>query len=235
MIMASRSDQASRELDGSIGQSGRQYFLQPYVGKFAELEPYEFNDNPDVIYIGIDPSGGGQMSDYAICSLAIENDKVAIISLDLSDSAEHNVVMQMLTDHLIHIREDERYTNALFVIFIEANMSWITTSYLSEMFRSPKFGNVKVVSRDPNNIGRYGVVTDNAAKQVFAHDLEQVMSDGCLRYADNFLGDAPQAVQKTLESQMAQYRSVLNTNIRFACFSVFLVIRSVFFTFVSFL
>lgn len=97
------------------------------------------------------PSGGGQSSDFSIMSIAHEDGENVIIGMDASSSFHHNEVMEMLEQHVLRIRNDQRYEDALIVIFIEANMSFLTSSYLGEYFKNKRFGPTYCPSFDPAN------------------------------------------------------------------------------------
>lgn len=200
-IMANRPDQANRELLGMV-TSSRQYLFKKFTAQLFERNPYIFEHTANVVHIGIDPSGGGTSSDYAIVSLAHEEQQWVITGIDHSSSFHHNEVMQMLADHVLGLRQLSQYKDALFVFYIEANMSFLSVSHLCNFFNQPQFGLVKIVSRDPKNMGRPGVWTGPQEKEIFARDLEQVMSDGKLSFADQMVSDNPEHNKVKLLAQL---------------------------------
>ena len=72
-ILSSNPDLADRETRGIVKTSKRNLFEKTWIAKLKERPLYVFEYSPSVIYVAIDPAGGGSMSDFAICSMAYEN------------------------------------------------------------------------------------------------------------------------------------------------------------------
>jgi len=71
----------ARELHGKISSSRDLVFKKPWINQFITRPPHIFQYNPQVIHVAIDPSGGGEGSDYVIGSMAFENSKKVVIYL----------------------------------------------------------------------------------------------------------------------------------------------------------
>lgn len=164
--MRSRPELADRELFGIVTNS-RQQLFQKYLPPFKERPKYDFQHSVNVVHIGIDPSGGGAGSAYAIVSLCHEEDRVVILGLDTSTSYLDNEVLDMLTDHVMGLRNHPACSEALFIMYIEANMSFLAVSRLKTFFSNRNFGPVQIASRDPKNQGRDGVWTSHSGSFSF--------------------------------------------------------------------
>lgn len=97
------------------------------------------------------------------------------------------------------------YPEALFIVYIEANMSFIEANRLKGVFSQEKYGLVHVMSRDPKKEGRDGVWTDAVAKKMFALDLQRVMSNGQLSFGDQMVSDNGEMHKMKLLDQMQQF------------------------------
>lgn len=74
-IMAAEPQLADRELRGVINSSSNRIFDKSWVMQFFNRPHYTFEHKPSIVWIGIDPSGGGTQSDFAIASMTYENQK----------------------------------------------------------------------------------------------------------------------------------------------------------------
>ncbi len=165
------------------------YLFKRYTAGLFERDPHIFQHSVNVVHCAIDPSGGGSSSEYAIVSIAHEENQWAIVGIDCSNSFHHNEIIEMLSDHVLGLRALPLYEDALFVFYIEANLSFIAVDQLKNFFSQPQFGNVYIVSRDPKNLGRPGVWTSAVEKELYSRDLEKVLSDGKLSFADQLVSD----------------------------------------------
>jgi hypothetical protein len=72
-ILAANPDTADRELRGIVKSSRRPLFDKPWIKALRERPAYRFERRPDCVFMAIDPSGGGNQSDFAMSSLVFEN------------------------------------------------------------------------------------------------------------------------------------------------------------------
>jgi hypothetical protein len=72
-ILASNPDLADRETRGIVKSSRRELFDKQWVHRLRERAAHVFEHTPNVVFLAIDPAGGGNMSDFAMCSMAYEN------------------------------------------------------------------------------------------------------------------------------------------------------------------
>ena len=69
-ILATSADLANTETRGVVKSSKRDLFEKSWIKHFSERPPHTFLYNPSVLWVGIDPSGGGNQSDFAIATMA---------------------------------------------------------------------------------------------------------------------------------------------------------------------
>lgn len=75
-----------------------------------------------------------------------------------------------------------------------------------------KFGEIHVLSQDPKNLQRYGIWTDENAKQQYANDLQQVLSDGVLHWSHTFQSERGEGMKRELYKQIENYRRETKEN-----------------------
>ena len=207
-ILASMPELNARENLGQV-VSSREYMCKPFMKAFRERPSYRLAHDATVVHIGIDPSGGGTSSDYAICSTVHDNGNYVIVGVETSSSHHQNDILDMLDNHLLALRRIPQYASAVFWFYIEANMSFLTVDDLRNHFLShPEFGQLRVAREDGKAQGKWGVWTGEKEKEMYAKRLQKTMSEGKLHYAENFVSASrPAAESKAqLERQVANLR-----------------------------
>lgn len=63
-------DDYLRETLGIVANSSRLFIFRTWMKPYLDSKPCEFTRPPQVIFVGIDPSGGGMQSQYAIVAVA---------------------------------------------------------------------------------------------------------------------------------------------------------------------
>lgn len=48
-------------------------FEKPWIKALAERKPYEWTYSPSVLWMAVDPAGGGTQSDFAVATLGYES------------------------------------------------------------------------------------------------------------------------------------------------------------------
>ncbi len=77
-ILASQSKLHSRENMGVLDGEDQSVFARSAVLQFFEQPEMPLRHDPGVVYVAIDPSGGGSLSDYAILSMVREQDHLLV-------------------------------------------------------------------------------------------------------------------------------------------------------------
>lgn len=110
----------------------------------------------------------------------------------------------MIRRHLQSLKEHPLYCNAHKVLFIEANMSYITADQVAEWCR--EYQPTIIESKDPKNRGRAGVWTGEYEKEAYAFLTRTIVEEDRLYFAADMVGANPQRSIDNLLAQMRQYR-----------------------------
>jgi len=71
--MRSNPDLYAREMLGVVRSNDTLFVFEPkLVDEFNISAPYRFTLPPSVVWVAIDPSGGGSLSNYAIVSMTFQ-------------------------------------------------------------------------------------------------------------------------------------------------------------------
>lgn len=74
-IMASNPELLMRETRGQIISNTRYMYDHELISRFRDRKRHIFQYPPDFLYLAIDPNAGGKPSDYAIMTIACENEQ----------------------------------------------------------------------------------------------------------------------------------------------------------------
>lgn len=185
------------------------YFNAGLVDAFRQRPQHQWSTIPSIVYVGIDPSGGGSRSSYAIVSVVRHEGQHFVVGLDHSPSADFTDINNMVYGHLRLLRRKPEFKHSLFVVFIEANMSWLETSRMTELASHESLQPVYMHSKDPKNKGRMGVITTEVNKEAYVHTLQDLLLNKNIRYAENLVTqckDGEKAIKAQLEAQMRNFR-----------------------------
>ena len=111
----------------------------------------------------------------------------------------------MVRGHIRALKQHKIYGQAMLVIFIEANMSYISADWIADCIRQ-ETANIWVESRDPTSRNRVGVWTLNFEKEAYAWTLRSILENDNLYFADQMIGEHLQKDKDQLESQFRQFR-----------------------------
>jgi len=214
-IMKSNPDLYAREMLGVVRSNDTLFVFDPkLVDAFYQREPYRFSLTPGVVWVGIDPSGGGSLSNYAIVSMAFERGQNVVIGVDHTDSFRDEEIMGMIRHHLTKIRESQTYGQSLIVVFVEACSDYVHADRLSVEFGKPPFMPILFESKDPKGKGRVGVRTGPHEKIMYVQHLTSALVDGSICFANEMIPEykpddrlGPAIMQ--LCEQLKKYRRVV--------------------------
>jgi hypothetical protein len=207
-VMSSDPEMRARELLGNI-VSGTNFIFSPYMDKFKKRvtdDPIQLNGQPGVVHMSIDPSGGGNPSDYAIVSYVYNKGTQVIVGIDACSSRRDAVKNQLIMDHVGGIRT--RFPYALIVVYIESNFDCFAADGIRTMITHPMLGAVKVISDTSGKEERVGVYTGPGEKRRFAEQLEHYLRVDSLTMSDTITSssDDTNEVRDKLIAQMETYR-----------------------------
>ena len=128
----------------------------------------------------------------------------------------------MLSDHYGGLRRNARYRDAIIMVYIEANMSFVDAKRVRNLLMGQEFGppgGIEVAAFDSKKEQRFGVWTDNPHKEAYAIELQQQVPH--MRFAvegDFISGDARQC-RKDLCDQLKVFRKeIFETSATSPCY-----------------
>jgi hypothetical protein len=227
-IMESDQHLFMRENLGMITSNTQYMFPAHMVNGLRQAPAFRVLRPCDVLFCAIDPSGGGTQSDYAMATVCVEHGKYGIVGLDHSGSgcievrvsdacvvvyAETLYLQQdintMIYTHLRTLRRLPDFLCTTFVIYIEANMSWLETDRVAQICSRPELQPVLLESRDPKRQDRIGVITDENTKLGYVSTMRHLLSDKQLSYYQQLHSENTAEAKATLEDQLRQFRRAI--------------------------
>jgi hypothetical protein len=205
-IMEADSNLFMRENMGMLCSNTQFLFMPKLVNQFHSASPRQRKRRPHVVFVCIDPSGGGTQSDYAICSICVEDGHHHVIGLDHTDAGHVETVNELVVNHMRALRKLPDMEGVCLIVYIEANMSWIEADRLSLLCTQPALQPVIVESRDPKGKHRAGVVTDEHNKVGYVSGLQCLLQEQRITYAQDIASRDVHECKKELETQMRAFK-----------------------------
>lgn len=116
----------------------------------------------------------------------------------------------LLLNHVRQLRRKAVYNKAHIIVYIEANMSYISANRVATLFRDNGVENMYFVSQDPtpkNGHMREGVWTGDIEKEVFTTRIQTLLADNQLHFAETFISHRPEKEIKNLMiTQLEKFR-----------------------------
>lgn len=120
-------------------------------------------------------------------------------------TAGDSTICAMIKDHCVQLRSKPAFRRALFVFFLEANMSYVATNRLNAMLDVPAIQPVHV-ERDRKNPARFGIWTGQAEKEAYVDRMVDALVDNSLCFAKNMVGQNLAKDRGDLLKQMSKFR-----------------------------
>ncbi len=181
-----------------------------------EVRPVE---NASIIYIGLDPAGGSDGSDFTIMSMIKTWTHDIIIGCDRTDSADSQVVSDLIVTHVHSLLQREYAHNARFVFIPESNMSFINSDAYAVAIRGIVGANrftcmrlksgsdsIKRVKRG----NRMGVWTGPTQKAMFVVKMRQSLESEKLCYDPDGFGKDFKGTMKEMKDQLCRFHRTSN-------------------------
>lgn len=209
-LLASDQARMHRELHGVVS-SKKQFVFKKFTSQMKGLAPYRFKQRPDVLYLSIDPSGGGG-SDYAYMLMAHEDGYDVIIGYQSIDTSDENDIKSLFMGLFKRLRQNRLYQDALVHVFIETNNCYFTSLSMKRFFLSEPgtFGNVQFEEfrnkKDGQGNETVGVRSGHNEKVKYVDYVRHQMAAGRIVFAEQQLG-----YEKRLEEQKKMIFEQLNT------------------------
>ena len=124
VLMMNNSKAAERELMGEITSSNLYAFSREHISYWMERPRYLFDQKPHVLFLCIDPAGGGTQSDMALCVIAYNLDEdMVVVGMDSVPIESDKTEEEFLVRYLRNLYSTPLYAGAALVVMVERNMA----------------------------------------------------------------------------------------------------------------
>lgn len=211
-IMGGTGMMHAQENMGVLSNKTLFFFPQSLLRNLIEAEPYKWSRNPSMLYVSIDPSGGGAKSNYALVTTTTnEHGAHVIVGMDHTDSYRYEEIELMIRDHLSALRADPRYRHCVIVVFIEANMGFVHVDRIRDVVTGTDvFAPILVPTFDAEGKNRPGVWTTHDRKMGYVLNLRAILAAKLLLYAERLISVTSKpderAIKCEFENQLRAFR-----------------------------
>ena len=183
-IMKGNEARMHRELHGRVG-SRKQFVFKKHTSKMNKLAPYRWQRKPNVLHLGIDPSGGGA-SEYAYCLVGHEDGNDVIVAYYSIDTSDENDINSLFMALFKRLRISPIYSDCLVMVYVEAKTDHFIPNSLQRLFFSHLdiFGHVEFQMLKNKNKIEPGVLTLHDDKERYVDYVRHQMSNGHLLFAE---------------------------------------------------
>jgi hypothetical protein len=203
---------ANREIRGVVERSSRNLFERTWIAELGRRAPHDFQYQPNVLWMAIDPAGGGNCSDFAMATIGFEHARHIVVGLDSTSNIKHNGVVAMIEGHLQRLRAISKYKESVIMVSIERNYGGgFVVDTVKKIVCQPQFMPIELMSYDKSHSDKEGVWLDQPVKEAMSGMLQRSVADGVLCFALHFVTTRKTAVeaQNEMREQMANYREEL--------------------------
>lgn len=175
------------------------------VKKFIK-QSYPVHDESRVLFIGLDPSGGGDSS-MSIVTLSLYRNTITIVCVDEQPIKNVASMERMLLSHVKRVRD--AYPGHWLACFFESNLGQ-ESSHAAAMLERERIDRTFVMHEKE----RTGVLTTNARKELYADTLKFYLAQGCIGFRQEGLLSGnpskgePERIKQVMLEQLLNYRRV---------------------------
>jgi hypothetical protein len=135
--------------------------------------------------------------------------------MDSCSSSKIEVVDQMIENHYLAYRSDQRYKASWPQNFIESQMSYLEADRVAKLIMQPRFQPVAIESRDPKGLQRFGVPTGKNEKILYCDRLYTALVNEKLHFSHDLIcphssrqrvGPDVDALKESLRKQLNNFR-----------------------------
>lgn len=216
-----------QETIGLAGNSAEAAFKQQIIRKLfnaARTPLYralDFETEPAIVFVSMDPNLGGAGSDFALCSCAFSRGTMVIVGLESIPAQCEDDYKQFVVEHLLTLRSKPPLQEALFVLACESNLLYpaqniakYCLAYVSNVYIMSKDG------LDTSNVqvGRagMGVHTHHSIKAGMYQSMKDALESDSVRFFENMTVvyqnpnegvdfDRVKDIKQQLKSQLLNY------------------------------
>jgi len=108
----------------------------------------------------------------------------------------------------------EMYHNATAFVSIESNLSWALANRIQNVIAARR-GSMQIifVNRDTTGQGREGTWLTDQLKEIMVNGFTADLSNGCIKFAREFISRDAEGVKKKLKDQMGRFRKYLKPSV----------------------
>jgi hypothetical protein len=175
------------------------------VKKFIK-QLYPVHDESRVLFVGLDPSGGGDSS-MSIVTLSLYRNTITIVCVDEQPIKNVASMERMLLSHVKRVRDI--YPGHWLACFFESNLGQ-ESSHAAAMLERERIDRTFVMHEKE----RTGVLTTNARKELYADTLKFYLAQGCIGFRQEGLLSGnpskgePERIKQVMLEQLLNYRRV---------------------------
>lgn len=227
---------AKRELLGVNTSQIKPVYMATHVrhlfnqDKNPLVKPSQITDEPVIIFVAIDPSGGGKKSNVGLVSMVIHQGQYIIIGAESIPARLSTDSHPFIKDHIKRLRELPKMSHATIIVAIENNIGQACKE-IGNAISSLQLPNVKFLLKDARTIdsielykgggarnGPFGVRTQGRqgqgdVKEEMVFTLKQRLQDHTLRFYEHFLmcyrpeksPDPIKEYKSSLQTQLLSY------------------------------
>ena len=119
-------------------------------------------------------------------------------------------VKNTMHEHMKQVRANAKFKKSMIFLYIEANMSWLTSDdYSLELEKHYK--PLTIVRQDPKKapegtLPRAGVITTRAEKERYVSHLQHLLSMGNLRISKDLISQQPNGIVDKFIQQLNEFK-----------------------------
>lgn len=129
--------------------------------------------------------------------------------METSNTVKEIEVIILMKSHLAKLKRI--YPRSTIFLYIEANMSWISSDRLATCAAEVS-RDIRIVSRDRKGLNRPGVETTSLEKRLYTDAIREALSSEALVYARDFVCESNTKKvgnQSKLEEQLSLFREII--------------------------
>lgn len=161
-----------------------------------------------VLFLGLDPSGGGDSS-MSITTISLMRNTLVVVCVDEQPIKGVAEMERMLMSHVERLRQPDAYPGHWIACFFESNLGQ-ESAHCEAILQRNRVKRVWVMHEKEKT----GVLTTNARKELYADRLKYFLSQNCIGWRDEGVltgnpskGEA-ERIRKVCHEQLSNYRRV---------------------------
>ncbi len=223
-LMSSSREAMLAETAGVVLNSNTPLFNTLHIQRLQEARTFRSDQaQHDVVFISIDPSGGGRQSDYALMSFFFDGGHLSIVGLDAYTGNDLDAVNRMLFGHFKALRSQTRFSSSVVVLLVEGNGDWFKPNHLSDQFnswdkclrnapRSNVVGFARGMHKTPAGQRIIeGTLTDHSMKQNSMIMVRTMLQMRLIHFDHHVVGENPSQSRGLLIQQLHNFHIELRT------------------------